>query len=91
MLRITGIDSAEIIAQAALEPDNYPLQLQAADCEMAQGDFEVAFLRLISAIKLAQGDNRKEIREHLIGLFALVDPADPLLIRARQQLASALF
>jgi putative thioredoxin len=91
MLRIAGLDSAEVITSADLELSNFQLQLQAADCEMAQGNFEAAFSRLISTLKLASGDDRNEIREHLIDLFALVDPADSILIRARQQLASALF
>jgi len=91
MLRINGLDSAEVIAQADIEQSNIKLQQQAADCEMALGNFEAAFNRLISSIKLTSGDDRKEFREHLVGLFALVDGADPILVRARQQLASALF
>ena len=91
MLRINGLESAEVIAQADIEQTNIKLQQQAADCEMALGKFEAAFIRLISSVKLASGDDRKEIREHLVGLFALVDSTDPILIRARQQLASALF
>ena len=91
LFRINGLDSAEIIAKADLNPTDIALALQAADCEIAQGNFEASFARLIAAVKQASGDERKEVREHLVGLFALVDPADPILIRARQQLASALF
>ena len=89
--RIDGLDSAAIISQANLRPTDIALAQQAADCEIAQGNFDAAFARLIAAVKLASGDERKALREHLVGLFALVDPADPILIRARQQLASALF
>ena len=91
MLRINGINSAEVIAQAEQERSNFKLQQQAADCEVAQGNFEAAFNRLIASIKLASGADRTEIKEHLLGLFALIDPADPILFQARQQLASALF
>jgi len=91
LFRINGLDSAAIIAQADLSPTDIALAQQAADCEIAQGNFEASFARLIAAIKQTSGDERKELREHLVGLFALVDPADPILIRARQQLASALF
>ncbi len=91
LFRIDGLDFAEIISQANLDPIDIALTQKAADCEIAQGNFEGSFTRLISAVKLASGDERKELREHLVGLFALVDPADPILIRARQQLASALF
>jgi putative thioredoxin len=91
LLRINGLDTAEVIAQADKEQTNIKLQQQAADCEMSLGKFEAAFNRLIHSIKLTSGDDRKEYREHLVGLFALVDGADPILVRARQQLASALF
>jgi len=30
-------------------------------------------------------------KDHLLALFALVDPADPRLIKARSDLANALF
>ena len=89
--RIDGLDSAAIISQANLHPADIALAQQAADCEIAQGNFDASFARLIAAVKLASGDERKALREHLVGLFALVDPTDPILIRARQQLASALF
>ena len=91
LIRINGLDGEEVIARANQSPSNLALATQAADCEIAQGNFAAAFARLISAIKGTSGDDRKRIREHLVGLFALVDPADPILIKARQQLASALF
>ena len=91
LLRIDGVDSEDVISRANQNPADLGLAKQAADCEIAQGNFEASFSRLISAVKRANPDERKELRDHLVGLFALVDPADPILIRARQQLASALF
>jgi len=91
LIRIDGLDVATAIAAADSAPADIALARAAADCEVAIGKYESAFTRLISVIKQASGDERKEIREHLVGLFALVDPADPILTRARQQLASALF
>jgi putative thioredoxin len=91
LIRIDGVDTATAITSADAAPGDVALARSAADCEVAIGHYESAFTRLISVIKQASGDDRKEIREHLVGLFALVDPADPILTRARQQLASALF
>jgi putative thioredoxin len=91
MARIEGLDSADVISRADVSPEDLDLARQAADCEIVQGNFEGAFTRLISAISRSGGDDKKVLREHLVGLFALVDPSDPILIRARQQLASALF
>lgn len=91
LLRINGLDGEDVISRANKSPSNFVLARSAADCEISQGNFAAAFARLIAAIKESGGDDRKEIREHLVGLFALVDPADPILIKSRQQLASALF
>jgi len=91
LLRIDGLDGEDVISRANQSPSNFVLARSAADCEIAQGNFAAAFVRLIAAVKESSGDDRKAIREHLVGLFALVDPADPVLIKARQQLASALF
>ena len=91
LLRIDGLDSEGTIAASNLDAKDLVLARQAADCEVAAGNFEAGFTRLISIIALTSEDDRKIVREHLVGLFSLVDPADPILIRARQQLASALF
>ena len=91
LLRIAGVDSDNVISRADQDLADVGLAKQAADCEIAQGNFEASFSRLIAAVKRANPDERKDLREHLVGLFALVDPADPILIRSRQQLASALF
>lgn len=91
LARIEGLDSAIVLPAAAADPNNTHLATQAADIEVAQGNYEAAFTRLIGAVKLTAGDERKFAREHLVSLFTLVDPADPLLAKARQKLASALF
>lgn len=91
LARIDGLDPVEISKQADLDLGNLELQIQAADCEIAQGDFARASERLIGVIKLTTGDEKKKVRDHLLVLFTLVDPEDPLLAKARQKLASALF
>jgi len=85
------LDPAIVLPAAAADPSNAQLATQAADIEVAQGNYEAAFTRLINTVKLTTQDERKLVREHLVSLFALVDPADPVLAKARQQLASALF
>jgi len=42
-------------------------------------------------VKATTGDERSKIKNHLLDLFALVDPSDPRLAAARKELASALF
>jgi putative thioredoxin len=55
------------------------------------GHLEPGFKRLLALISLTSGDEQKRAKERLIELFALVDPADPRVIKARAALASALF
>jgi putative thioredoxin len=76
---------------AIANPNEITIQLKAADVEIASGLNKEAFARLINLIKTSTGDEKKVVREHLLQLFSLVDPADPDLIAARKELASALY
>ena len=89
MNRINGLDFALTLKNS--KSDDLTSQLMCADIEIAQGDYEAAFNRLISAVKSFAGDDRDKAKAHLLQLFNLVDPADPRLVKARGQLASALF
>lgn len=91
MARIVGVIPNEVLAIATSQPENFEIQLKAADIEVAQGNYESAFNRLITVVKRSSGDDQKMVRDHLLNLFKLVDPADPILIKSRQALASALF
>ena len=90
-IRIDGVDPVDAAKQADAHPEDLAMQIMAADCEIAQGDFEGATSRLISAVRNSAGDDRKRVRDHLLILFTLIEPDDPRLAKARQQLASALF
>ena len=79
------------MAKANANKSDLALVISAADIEIATGQNKAAFDRLISFIKVAESDEKKSAREHLLELFILVDPGDPELAKARQNLASALF
>lgn len=91
MLRIAGLEPSETITQANSEPDNVAKQIMASDVEIAQGEVKNAFARLLNVVKNSAGEDKKKAKDHLLALFQLVDPAEPELIRARAELASALF
>ena len=91
LIRTEGLDLNAVVAQSALTPTDVDLQLRAADVEIVNGGVEAAFSRLLHAIKATTGDERTKIKNHLLQLFALVDPSDPRLAAARKELASALF
>ena len=89
MLRIDGLDPVRSLKNA--KDDDLTSQMMCADIEIATGNYEAAFDRLIKAVKSFSGDDRDKVKAHLISLFNLVDPTDPRLVKARSQLASALF
>ena len=89
MLRIEGLDPVLTLKNA--KDDDLTSQLMCADMQIASGDYEAAFDRLLKVIKSMAGDDRDKAKNHLISLFNLVDPTDPRLIKARAALASALF
>ena len=91
LIRTHGFVLEEVIAKSQLDPTNVALQLQVADMEIVNGGVEAAFSRLLELVKNSSGDDRKLAKEHLLSLFALVDPADPRLSAARTALANAIF
>ena len=91
ILRVKDLDPKEVMTLAGANPNEISIQLKAADVEIASGLNKSAFDRLIGLVKASQGDEKKIVREHLLTLFALVDPSDPDLIVARRELASALY
>jgi putative thioredoxin len=89
MLRIEGLDPTLTLKNA--KEHDLTSQLMCADIEIATGNYEAAFDRLIKSVKSFTGEDRNKAKNHLISLFNLVDPTDPRLVKARTQLASALF
>lgn len=90
-LRIVGLDHATIISTANSNPLDINVAMNCADIEVATGTVEPAFLRLLSIIKSTSGEERAKVKDRLLNLFLLVDPADPRVIKARAELANALF
>ena len=91
MIRTASLDPKKSIDEASRNPDDLDLAIKASDIEVAMGQVEAAFSRLITFIKNHPGDERKRAREHLLTLFSVVPPEDPILLKARRDLASALF
>ena len=91
LVRTNGVDGAKVMEEAVKRPDDLELQMQCADVEVLSGYLESAFDRLLRLLVVLAGDEQKRVKDHLLELFTLVDPADPLVIKARAQLANALF
>ena len=91
LIRTEGLVLDVVIKEATDNPQDLSLQLRAADMEIVNGGVEAAFTRLLNVVKENVGVDRNKAKEHLLSLFALVDPADPRLTAARSALANALF
>lgn len=91
LIRTEGLVLETVIAQSDADPADIDLQLKASDVEIVNGGVEAAFTRLLIAVRATNGDDRTKVKNHLLNLFALVDPSDPRLNAARKELASALF
>jgi len=91
LARTHGVDAAQVMEDAIKRPDDVELQIQCADVEVMSGYLEPAFDRLLRLLLVLHGDEQKKVKDRLLELFALVDQADPRVIKARAQLANALF
>lgn len=89
--RVGHLDPASVLAAAEARPDDVAAQCLAADTEVASGTPDAAFKRLVELVRRTTGDDRDAVRAHLVGLFAVLGPADPRVAAARTALANALF
>ena len=81
----------DALARADASPDDPTLQITAADLELAGGDPEAAFDRLIRTVARTAGEERGAVRDHLVSLFSLFPADDPDVRAARRRLAAALY
>lgn len=91
LIRTEGLELNAVLDESTKNPSDIALQLKAADVEIVNGGVEAAFTRLLHAVRATSGEDRTKVKDHLLNLFALVDPSDPRLVAARKELASALF
>jgi putative thioredoxin len=89
--RASAYDPATVSREAAAAPDNIDAQLRMADIQMASGDAEEAFDRVLGVIKRTSGAERNTARLHLLDLFEILPPNDDRVKKARTQLTLLLF
>jgi putative thioredoxin len=88
---VVGVDPRAALAAAEAKPGDVAAQLLAADVEVLSGLADQAYKRLVDLVRRTSGDEREEIRKHLLSLFTIAGPDDPAVSSARRALASALF
>jgi putative thioredoxin len=91
MRRVSAVEPADAARDAAEHPDDDDAQLLLADFEMASGDAEQAFDRVLAVVKRTSGAERNAARLRLLDLFEVLPPDDERLKKARTQLTLLLF
>jgi putative thioredoxin len=89
--RASSYDPATVSREAAAAPADIGAQLRMADVQMASGDAEEAFDRVLGVIKRTSGEERNTARLHLLDLFEILPPNDERVKKARTQLTLLLF
>jgi putative thioredoxin len=89
--RVDGYDQAAVRRDAASRPGDALAQSRLADLELASGQIETAFDRLLATVSRTSGDERDLARKHLLSLFEILPPKDPRVASARARLSSLLF
>jgi putative thioredoxin len=89
--RVESYDQAAARRDADARPDDAQAQGRVADIELAMGQIDAAFRRLLDTIKRTSGDERETARKHLVSLFEIFPPRDPRVTKARSALSSLLF
>ena len=91
LIRIGDADFDTTIKTADAQLNDVKSQMLAADLQLSVGEYVGAFNRLIQFVANNNDPEKKIAKDHLIALFDLIDPSDPIVIDARRKLASALF
>lgn len=90
LARLGTLDPAAVKAAAAAAPEDVDAQCAAADLDLANGDPDAAFARLIALIRETAGADRERARVRLLELFEVVGNS-PAVLKARRDLTTALF
>jgi putative thioredoxin len=91
LVRTRGADEPAARRRAADDPADVDAALLVADLDMARGNADDAITGLVDLVRRTSGDDRDRARQHLVGLFAMLDPEDPRVAAGRRALANALF
>ena len=89
--RVNSYDQAKARRDAQDNPDDPDAQARVADIDVAMGQIDAGFGRLLDTIRQTSGDERNRARLHLLRLFDVFPPRDPRVTKARATLSSLLF
>ena len=89
--RTADLDPAQTLAAAVATPDDVSAQTAAADVEIVTEQIQPAIDRLVGFVRRTSGEDRDRARQHLLELFAVLDPEDERIVVGRRSLSNALY
>lgn len=81
----------DVRAAAAADPNNVDAQLAVADVDMIGGQIQDAFDRLLDFVAAGHKDQIEPVHQRLLEYFAIPEPTDERLKRARRRLATLMY
>ncbi|PJM77776.1 tetratricopeptide repeat protein [Bifidobacterium felsineum] len=81
----------EVRAAGAAAPDDVEAQLAVADIDMIGGQIQDAFDRLLDFLAAGHKADIEPVRKRLLEYFAIPEPTDERLKRARRRLATLMY
>ena len=84
-------DSDAAKSAGAAAPDDVEAQLAVADIDMIGGQIQDAFDRLLDFLAAGHKADIEQVRKRLLEYFAIPEPTDPRLARARRRLATLMY
>ncbi len=91
LARSGSADVRDVRAAAAAAPDDVEAQLAVADIDMIGGQIQDAFDRLLDFLAAGHKADIEPVRKRLLEYFAIPEPTDPRLARARRRLATLMY
>ena len=91
LARSADADVREVRAAAADHPEDVDAQMAVADIDMIGGQIQDAFDRLLDYLAAGHRGQMETVRVRLLEYFAIPDPSDERLKRARRRLATLLY
>ena len=91
LARSADADVREVRAAAADHPEDVDAQMAVADIDMIGGQIQDAFDRLLDYLAAGHRDQMETVHVRLLEYFAIPDPSDERLKRARRRLATLLY
>jgi putative thioredoxin len=90
-IRTASVDEDALRARAESDPTDLEATTALADLEFARGDVDAAIDRLLALIRATGGDAREQVRTRLVELLETLPVDDARALRARRELANALY